>query len=125
MNAIISGKMEKQAGSMVWKTVQSTQIQDGSIVNVRVNNSNYLNNPYYLKIVDYQDHVLFVNTTCVRFLNTQQDTLQFAIYRSNGKNLALNVYKSLSEERFSYEGYGDGSYYLTNFLKEFSIGVFE
>lgn len=79
MNAIISGKMEKQAGSMVFKTLGSASIpSDWGVVRLYD-----ITSDQYIRIIDKAGNVFLVRS--YNLMDYQKPTL-FRAYKNNNDN---------------------------------------
>lgn len=125
MNGIVTGKQEKQAGSLVWKTIISMSATHTGSLTMNVNNSEYLYAPYYLRVIDGQNNISYVNCNNIGTNYSNTYDLKFQVYRVNDDSdwTEVNIHKDRDDK--NYYLYLTGSYYVSLYIKEIAVGTLE
>lgn len=125
MNGIVTGKQEKQAGSLVWKTIISMSATHTDSLTMNVNNSEYLYAPYYLRVIDGQNNISYVNCNNIGTNYSNTYDLKFQVYRVNDDSdwTEVNIYKDRDDN--NYYLYLTSSYYVSLYIKEIAVGTLE
>lgn len=125
MNGIVTGKQEKQAGSLVWKTIISMNATHTGSLTMSVNDSKYLYAPYYFRLIDGQNNISYVNCNNIGTNYSNTYNLKFQVYRVNDDSdwAEVNIYKDRDDK--NYYLYLTGSYYVSRYIKEIAVGTFE
>ena len=125
MNGIVTGKQEKQVGSLVWKTIFTISATHTSSLTMAVNNSEYLYAPYYFRLIDGQNNISYVNCNNIGTNYSNTYGLKFQVYRVDDSSnwVEVNIYKD--RDNNNYYLYLTGSYYVSNYIKEIAVGTLE
>lgn len=115
MNGIVTGKQEKQAGSLVWKTALSWAPTSLNQDTFDVPNSTYLYSPYFLKLTitdrgvsyipidllgkNYPYTCLFVHTGYNYYLQMENNFSSYIVFEIVGaaSSLELKDWMTLAE----------------------------
>lgn len=125
MNGIVTGKQEKQAGSMVWKTIISMSATHTDSLTMSVNDSKYLYAPYYFRLIDGQNNISYVNCSNIGTNYSNTYSLKFQVYRVNDDSLWAEVNIDKSPDDNKYYLFLTDSYYVSLYIKEIAVGTFE
>ncbi len=125
MNGIVTGKQEKQAGSLVWKTIISMSATYTDSLEMSVNDSKYLYAPYYFRLIDGQNNISYVNCNNIGTNYSDTYNLKFQVYRVNNDSLWAEVSINKNRDNNSYYVYLTGSYYVSLYIKEIAVGTLE
>lgn len=125
MNGIVTGKQEKQAGSMVWKTIISMSATHTGSLTMSVNDSKYLYAPYYFRLIDGQNNISYVNCNNIGTNYSDTYNLKFQVYRVNDDSnwTEVNIFKD--RDNNDYYLSLTGSYYVSLYIKEIAVGTLE
>lgn len=119
MNGIVTGKQEKQAGSLVWKTALSWTPTSLNRDTFDVPNSTYLHNPYFLKITTTRD-VAYIS---MQFLTDKYPYTSLFVHY--GYNYYLTIENNFSSY-ITFEIVGKASSLeLKDWMTLAEIGTFE
>ncbi len=119
MNGIVTGKQEKQAGSLVWKTILSWTPTSLNRDTFEVSNPAYLRNPYFLKIVATSD-IAYIS------MNFLDDNYPYtSLFVHHGNNYYLTIENNYSNY-ITFEIIGKASSLeLKDWMTLAEIGTFE
>lgn len=123
MNGIVTGKQEKQAGSLVWKTalVGSVPTEATALMYFYVPNTSYLEPPYFLKIESFNDRVAYIS---MRFV-INNDSSVIATYLSPNEADWVQVVKDYSDPGIRLALGVSDNFKMRNNLSSVEIGTFE
>ncbi len=125
MNGIVTGKQEKQAGSLVWKTSISMSATHTGLLTMSVNDSKYLYAPYYFRLIDGQNNVSYVNCNNIGTNYSDNYNLKFQVYRVNDDSLWAEVNINKDRDNNNYYLSLTDSYYVSLYIKEIAVGTLE
>mgnify|MGYP004602252989 CR=1 FL=1 len=125
MNGIVTGKQEKQAGSLVWKTSISMSATHTGLLTMNVNDSKYLYAPYYFRLIDGQNNVSYVNCNNIGTNYSDNYNLKFQVYRVNDDSLWAEVNINKDRDNNNYYLSLTDSYYVSLYIKEIAVGTLE
>ena len=121
MNAIVAGKQEKQAGSLVFKTSKSF------ILNTAIDISDFITqdlfNVGYIRIISILDSVILIKISCVLDESSSRGGTNIAVPDTTGYYPPLVLYAIPSTKLVGLSN--DNSYDLTKNIKSFEIGTLE
>lgn len=124
MNGIVTGKQEKQAGSLVWKTALTGSVptEATALMYFYVSNTSYLEPPYFLKIESFGDRVAYIS---MRFVMADNNSSTIATYLSPNEADWVEVIKNYSDPGIRLALGVSDNFKMRNNLSSVEIGTFE
>lgn len=125
MNGIVTGKQEKQAGSLVWKSIFTAIGTYTADLKMSVNENKYLYAPYYLRVIDGQNNISYIDTNNIGTNYSDTYNLKFQVFHisDNTRWAEVAIYKN--RDIYNFYLHLTGSYYVSNYIKEMSLGTLE
>lgn len=124
MNGIVTGKQEKQAGSLVWKNALTGSIPTHAtaLMYFYVPNTSYLEPPYFLKIESFGDRVAYIS---MRFVMADSNSSAIATYLSPNEADWVQVIKNYSDPGIRLALGVSDNFKMRDNLSSVEIGTFE